>query len=222
MFNRKFLIGFILIAFLPALIAIMLDETVAKDSVSITQYEWREKGIASNNKKVGFWIENKNDVSVDIEITYELYNERAYLKDTKKQKIYAVAPNSRYFAITDDLDHDVDKIKMEWTVEKSIYNGLQKKDIDANCTWKGENLFITVTNNTDRMTKDCIATLIFYNYDNKIRRAETVRVSDEGKIPSHYSIEQKFPTAFTLWDRSFWEKWEETKIEIYINAYTDD
>ena len=77
MFNRKFLIGFILIAFLPALIAIMLDETVAKDSVSITQYEWREKGIASNNKKVAFRAEKKisdnyTRILKDIERVFEM------------------------------------------------------------------------------------------------------------------------------------------------------
>lgn len=198
----------VLITLLTCLLVLGLSgcSEVSTSKIQISKIKWEEKGAYQDYSKMGLLIQNSSDSDVDIEIDAECYGEGGSYLDKRATTIYALAPKAEYL-MNISLDSGITDISYSYECKTSIYNAIDPSNMETSFESENGTGTLTVKNKSDKDTKECECTVLFYDKKGEIVGSKSTSPNN-GDIPSGKTVDEEIDFPITY-----------DSVKIYTNAY---
>lgn len=178
-----------------------------KKNVTVEKEKWQEENVWAEYEKIGYRIKNKNDVSVDVSLTVNVYDSNGGFSHTDEFIVEAVGSGSDFF-FQREYGADIERVELEdYGCKNSSGKSLKDEDLEVSTSQDGNRRIISAKNKSSETTGGCLCTLVFYDEKQKLLEAETVEMNN-GKIPSGETVTEEIFCPLTY-----------DSIQIYTKAF---
>lgn len=187
------------------------DKKEQISSEDLTKNIIETEEIGANGKLILF-VENKNDISVSLNVEVEFYND-AGLIDTAKERLYGVGPKSKIAFEIYDSPEEYTTYKVFITAEDLSSYKCYVDKIDTKDSVEDKKVTVKVTNNSDDVVDYIKISVVYY------KKKKVVGIA-EGIVSSLKSGKSDNLNVYTAFDKDYNEVEYDT-YKVFVNeAYS--